>query len=32
MAEPLHMIVVGAGRGRSHLRSFLALPEQYEGV
>ena len=32
MADPLRMIVVGAGRGRSHLRSFLALPEQYEVV
>ena len=32
MSEPIRMIVVGAGRGRSHLRSFLALPEQYEVV
>lgn len=26
------MIVVGVGRGRSHLHSFLALPDQFDVV
>ena len=30
MSERLRMIIVGAGRGRSHLRSFLALPALFE--
>ena len=29
MADRIRMIVVGAGRGRSHLRSFLALPDHF---
>ena len=29
MADRIRMIVVGAGRGRSHLRSFLALPDTF---
>ena len=32
MAERIRMIVVGLGRGRSHLRSFLALPDLFEVV
>ncbi len=32
MPDRLRMIVVGAGRGRAHLRSFLSLPEQFEVV
>ena len=30
MADRIRTVIVGAGRGRSHLRSVLALPEQYE--
>ena len=30
MTEPIRMIVAGAGRGRSHLRSFIELPAQFE--
>lgn len=30
MADRIRMIIVGAGRGRSHLKSFLALPELFE--
>ncbi len=32
MAERIRMIVAGAGRGRSHLRSFIELPAQFEVV
>jgi predicted dehydrogenase len=32
MANRMRMIVVGAGRGRAHLRSFLALPDVFEVV
>ncbi|MBM4437064.1 MAG: Gfo/Idh/MocA family oxidoreductase [Actinobacteria bacterium] len=32
MAKPIRMLVVGAGRGRSHLRSFLNLPDLFEVV
>ncbi len=32
MADRLRMIVVGAGRGRSHLKSFLALEDDFEVV
>jgi predicted dehydrogenase len=30
MTDRLRMIVVGVGRGRAHLRSFLALPDAFE--
>jgi predicted dehydrogenase len=30
MADRIRTVIVGAGRGRSHLRSLLALTEQYE--
>ena len=30
MADPIRVVVVGAGRGRSHLRSVLALGERFE--
>ena len=29
---PLHMIVVGSGRGKSHARSFLARPDKFKLV
>ena len=32
MTERIRMIVAGAGRGRSHLRSFIELPAQFEVV
>ena len=32
MAQRIRVIVVGVGRGRSHLRSFLALPDLFEVV
>ena len=30
MANPLRMIVMGAGRGQTHARSFLRVPEKFE--
>ena len=30
MADRIRIVIVGAGRGRSHLRSVRGLPEQYE--
>ena len=32
MVDPIRMIVVGLGRGKSHIRTITSLPEQFELV
>ena len=32
MADPMRMIVVGLGRGKSHIRNLTAMQEQFELV